>query len=43
MYNPKTNKTAPVAVHSGKDIGKGAFCSTINQLGIDIDDFIETL
>ena len=43
MFNPTNNETSIVAVHAGKDIGKGAFSSTLKQLGIDVDDFIKTL
>jgi len=41
MYNPETNKTAPIAIHARKDVGKGAFSSTLNQLGINVDDFLK--
>jgi predicted RNA binding protein YcfA (HicA-like mRNA interferase family) len=41
IYNPYTNKTSTVSIHSGKDVTKGAFAGVLSQLGIDINDFIE--
>ena len=43
VYNPMTNKTAPVAVHAGKDLEKKPFANTLRQLDIDVDDFINML
>jgi len=43
IFNPKNGHSAPVPVHAGKDLDKKAFASTLKQLGIDVDDFINTL
>jgi predicted RNA binding protein YcfA (HicA-like mRNA interferase family) len=43
IHNPATGKTAPVAIHSGKDLSKKAFANTLRQLGIDIDDFLSKI
>jgi len=43
IYNPKTNKTSVIPVHSGKDIKKGTFSAVLRQLEIDADAFVEFL
>jgi predicted RNA binding protein YcfA (HicA-like mRNA interferase family) len=43
IHNPKTLKISIVAIHSNKDFSKGAFLTTLNQLGIDINAFLEFL
>jgi len=35
FFNPLTNKTTIVPVHSGKDIKKGTFLAICKQAGID--------
>jgi len=40
IRNPKNGKVSVVTIHTGKDIDKGAFASTLGQLGIDTDDFL---
>lgn len=37
-YNPVTNKTVIVPVHSGKDMKKGTFLAVIKQAGLDKKD-----
>jgi len=41
ITNPKTGRVSVVTIHAGKDMDKGAFASTLSQLAIDIDDFID--
>jgi predicted RNA binding protein YcfA (HicA-like mRNA interferase family) len=41
VQNPKTNKVSIVSVHAGKDLSKGAFAGTLQQLGIDINNFLD--
>jgi len=41
LHNPKASKTSIISIHSNKDIRKGSFASALNQLGIDIDDFLK--
>jgi len=40
IRNPQNGQVSVVTIHTGKDMDKGAFASTLNQLGIDIDDFL---
>lgn len=40
IYNPNTNKTSVVSIHSGQDVDKGSFAGILSQLEIDIDEFI---
>jgi len=40
FYSP-TNKTSVVTIHGGQDLDKGSFKGILNQLGIDVDDFLE--
>jgi predicted RNA binding protein YcfA (HicA-like mRNA interferase family) len=35
FYNPVSNKTVIVPVHSGKDLKKGTFLKILKQAGID--------
>lgn len=35
FYNPETNATVVVPVHSGKDLKKGTFMAILKQAGID--------
>ena len=37
----KTSKRAPIPVHTNEDIGKGLFLKILQELGIDIDDFLK--
>ena len=41
ITNPATGMTSIIAIHSNKDLDKGAFSSSLKQLGIDVDKFIE--
>jgi len=41
LFNPATSKVSVVAIHAGKDVGKGAFSSVLSQLGIDAEEFID--
>ena len=41
IYNPTTNKTSMVAIHGGDDVDRGSFSGVLNQLGIDVDEFIK--
>ena len=43
IRNPQNGKVTVLTIHTGKDIDKGAFSSTLNQLGIDIDEFLDFL
>ena len=43
VLNPKNNKSSVVAIHAGKDVDKGAFSGVLNQLGIDVQDFIDSI
>jgi predicted RNA binding protein YcfA (HicA-like mRNA interferase family) len=43
VMNPATGNKATVPVHAGKDLSKELFVAILNQLGIDIDDFIPFL
>ena len=38
---PKSGKTAPVPVHSGRDIKHGFMKDILIELGIDVDDFLD--
>jgi len=40
LYNPRTNKTSIITIHSNKDVSNGAFLSALNQLAIEKDDFL---
>ena len=41
VYNPQTNKHSTVAIHGGDDLDKGSFSGILNQLDIDVDDFLD--
>ena len=41
IFYPKTNRTSIVSIHGSYDLEKGAFASTLNQLDIDIEDFLK--
>ena len=41
--NPKNGKRAPVPVHSGNDINRGFMQRILSELGIDIDDFMDSI
>ena len=43
VYNPKTNRTSTIAIHSGNDVDRGSFSGVLSQLGIDINDFIDSI
>jgi predicted RNA binding protein YcfA (HicA-like mRNA interferase family) len=32
--------TSVIAVHSGKDVDKGALAAILRQLGVDVDEFL---
>jgi predicted RNA binding protein YcfA (HicA-like mRNA interferase family) len=40
IRNPKNGRVSVITIHSGKDYDKGAFSSTLGQLGINLDDFL---
>ena len=41
IFNSKTGRTSVIAVHSGQDLDKGSFSGILNQLDIDIENFLE--
>lgn len=41
VENTKNGRRAPIPVHGKRDISSSFSKSILNQLGIDIDDFIE--
>jgi len=41
IFYDVTNKTSVVAIHGGQDLDKGSFSGILNQLDIDIEDFLE--
>ena len=41
IHYAETNLTTVLAIHSGKDITKRTFASTLKQLGIDVDEFLD--
>ncbi|MDR1102056.1 MAG: type II toxin-antitoxin system HicA family toxin [Clostridiales bacterium] len=40
VRNPHNGKVSVVTIHTGKDFSKGAFVSTLKQLGIDVESFL---
>ena len=38
---PHTKATTVISIHASQDVSKGAYSSTLSQLGIDINDFLE--
>ena len=43
IRNPITGNTSVVSVHTNSDVSTGVFKSTLRQLGIDLDDFLESI
>ena len=43
VYNPQTDKYSTITIHAGKDFDKGSFIGVLNQLGIDVDDFLNSI
>ena len=41
IHNPSTGRTSVVAIHSGKEVDRGAFSSVLSQLGIEVSEFIK--
>lgn len=41
IFNPETNRTSVVAVHGSEDLDKGSFSGILNQLEIDVNDFLK--
>jgi len=41
IYNPDTNKKSTIPIHGNRDLDKGFFADILDQLGIDVDDFLE--
>jgi predicted RNA binding protein YcfA (HicA-like mRNA interferase family) len=41
IFNPKTGRTSVIAVHGGRDLDRGAFDAILEQLGVEIEEFIE--
>jgi len=41
LLNPANNKSSTVPVHGKRDLDKSFFADILNQLGIDIDDFLD--
>ena len=41
LINPKNNKSSTIPVHGNRDLDKPFFADILNQLGIDIDEFLE--
>ena len=43
VYNPETSRTSTVVIHGGDDVDRGSFSGVLNQLGIDINNFIDSI
>jgi len=43
VVNPTNGNVSPIPIHAKKDINRGFMKSILNQLGIDIDNFVETM
>jgi predicted RNA binding protein YcfA (HicA-like mRNA interferase family) len=41
IRNPDNGRVSVIAIHSGKDVGKGAFAAILQQLGIDANKILE--
>ena len=43
VENPKNGKRFTVPVHADKDVPRGVMKTTLSKLGIDIDDFMDSI
>jgi len=41
VYNPESGMTTVVSVHSGIDLKKSMLAGILNQLGIDVEEFLD--
>ena len=41
ITNPKNGRSSTVPVHGSRDIDKSFFADIIDQLGIDLEDFLD--
>jgi len=41
VYNPNNNKRSTIPIHGKRDLSKAFFANILNQLDIDVDDFLE--